>query len=68
LAPFGEDPNIYAGRDQISGGTWLGINIKTGIIVILTNYDLLVERYGKSRGKLVLSFLKTESYEKYPLY
>jgi len=32
-------------------------------MVILTNYDLLVERYGKSRGKLVLSFLKTLSYE-----
>ncbi len=40
--PFPEDPNIYAGKDQISGGTWLGINIKTGIMVILTNYDLLV--------------------------
>ena len=63
LGPFGNDPNIYAGRDKKSGGTWLGINIKTGIMVILTNYDLLVERSGKSRGKLVLSFLKTSLYE-----
>jgi len=40
--PFPEDTNIYAGKDSISGGTWLGVNIKTGIMVILTNYDLLV--------------------------
>ena len=59
MGPFAEDSNIYAGKDKKSGGTWLGINIKTGIMVILTNFDLLVERYGKSRGKLVLSFLKT---------
>lgn len=51
--------NIYAGRDKVSGGTWLGINISTGIMVILTNYDLEEHRIGKSRGKLVHSFLKT---------
>lgn len=39
LGPFTEDPNILAGRDIISKGTWLGINIKFGVIVILTNYD-----------------------------
>lgn len=42
LGPFTDDPNIYAGKDKISGGTWLGVNVKTGIMVILTNYDLLV--------------------------
>ena len=38
LGPFQEDKNIYAGRDIISGGTWLGLNIETGILVILTNF------------------------------
>ena len=38
LGPFEEDKNIYAGRDIISGGTWLGLNIETGILVILTNF------------------------------
>lgn len=59
MGPFADDQNIYAGKDKISGGTWLGVNIKTGIMVILTNYDLIVQRYGKSRGRLVMSFLKT---------
>lgn len=59
MGPFAQDPNIYAGRDLKSTGTWLGINIKTGIMVILTNYDLPVFRPGKSRGQLVKSFLLT---------
>jgi uncharacterized protein with NRDE domain len=63
LGPFQEDTNIYAGKDKKSGGTWLGVNIQTGIMVVLTNYDLPVERIGKSRGKLVFSFLKTSAYE-----
>lgn len=60
LGPFEDDPNIYAGRDLKSTGTWLGVNIKTGIMVILTNYDLPDFRPGKSRGQLVKSFLKTD--------
>lgn len=41
----------------------MGVNVKAGIMVVLTNYDLVVERYGKSRGKLVKSFLSTVTYE-----
>lgn len=41
----------------------MGVNVKAGIMVVLTNYDLLVERYGKSRGKLVKNFLSTVTYE-----
>lgn len=58
--PFGafqDDPNIYAGRDVVSGGSWLGINVKTGIMVILTNYKLIRPRVAKSRGLLVRFFL-----------
>ncbi len=62
LRPFDQDPNIYAGKDKKSGGTWLGVNIQTGIMVVLTNYDLPAERIGKSRGKLVLSFLMTSAF------
>jgi uncharacterized protein with NRDE domain len=57
MGPYKEDSYIYAGRDMKSTGTWLGVNIKTGIMVILTNYDLPVFRPGKSRGQLVKSFL-----------
>jgi hypothetical protein len=38
----------------------LGINIQTGIMVILTNYDLEHMRFGRSRGQLVYGFLKTQ--------
>ena len=58
--PFGqwqEDPNVYAGRDVLSNGTWLGINVKTGIMVILTNYRTLMNRVARSRGLLVRRFL-----------
>ena len=58
---FEEDPNVYGGRDIKSGGTWLGLNIKTGLLVFLTNYDLpdKAVRMGLSRGKLVYRFLST---------
>jgi uncharacterized protein with NRDE domain len=58
--PFGsfeDDKNIYAGKDIVSGGSWLGINRKTGIVVILTNYRLMRPRLAKSRGLLVKYFL-----------
>ena len=56
---FEDDPNIYAGRDMVSGGTWLGFNKLTGIMVVLTNYWMQEHRMLKSRGMLVHSFLKT---------
>lgn len=62
FAPFKEDPNILAGRDTVSGGTWLGINIKVGVVVILTNFDEEYGKMGRSRGKLVYRFLSTASY------
>jgi uncharacterized protein with NRDE domain len=62
LGPFEEDPNIIAGRDLVSGGTWLGINVKIGVIVILTNYNVNAPKLGQSRGKLVYHFLSTNTY------
>lgn len=61
LAQFDEDPNIYGGKDVESGGTWIGVNAKTGILVLLTNFAMLPEkvRKGISRGVLVNHFLKT---------
>jgi uncharacterized protein with NRDE domain len=61
LAQFSEDPNIYGGRDLLSGGTWLGVNKKTGLLVFLTNFFVLppYSRQGVSRGKIVSHFLNT---------
>lgn len=62
FAAYVEDPNIYAGRDLTSTGTWLGLNIKTGLIVILTNYDTEEIVLRKSRGKLVYLFLNSTTF------
>ena len=59
MGAYDDDLNIYAGRDFKSTGTWLGVNVKTAIMVVLTNYDLPAFRPGKSRGQLVKSFLET---------
>ncbi len=52
-------PHIFAGRDLVHSGTWLGVTV-TGRIAALTNYrdpsDL--HRHGPSRGRLVSGFLE----------
>lgn len=58
-----EAPWIFAGRDLVHGGTWLGVT-STGRIAALTNYrdpsDL--HRHGPhSRGRLVSGFLEEEA-------
>lgn len=62
FSTYAEDPNIMGGRDLVSKGTWLGLNIKIGIIVFLTNYDQPVKKLGRSRGQLVYGFLSTNTY------
>lgn len=63
-APAGswnDHPNIYAGRDLVAGGTWLGIT-KSGRIAAVTNYrDPGATRGTRSRGKLVADFLKGDA-------
>jgi uncharacterized protein with NRDE domain len=58
-ARFWEDaPQIFAGRDLVHGGSWLGIT-KTGRFAAVTNYrDPSAERGKFSRGELVGDFLK----------
>lgn len=52
-------PHIFAGRDLVHSGTWLGVTV-AGRIAALTNYrdpsDL--HRHGPSRGRLVSGFLE----------
>lgn len=59
-ADFWQDaPNIFAGRDLVHGGTWLGIT-KQGRFAAVTNYRDPNALKGKfSRGDLVSDFLKT---------
>jgi uncharacterized protein with NRDE domain len=59
-------PEIFAGRDLVHGGTWLGIT-KTGRFAAVTNYrDPSAARGKHSRGNLVGDFLKsTEPVEDY---
>ncbi len=60
-AHFWEDaPEIFAGRDLVHGGTWLGIT-KTGRFAAVTNYrDPQAPKGGFSRGDLVSDFLKND--------
>lgn len=71
LAFWKDDPNILAGRDVVAFGTWLGVNIKTGNIAILTNIKrplwkrVFVRNQGIfSRGRLTSSFLKSDFFKK----
>ncbi len=54
-----DDNNILAGRDQVAGGTWLGIT-KTGRFSALTNIRQFPQTPAiLSRGALVSDFLKS---------
>ena len=62
-AGYWEDaPRLFAGRDLVHGGGWLGIT-STGRIAALTNYRQAraVVKHGPSRGRLVSEFLKQEA-------
>lgn len=59
-AAWEDHPNVYAGRDLVGGGTWLGVN-DTGRFAAVTNYrDPLATVGTLSRGKLVSEFLTSE--------
>lgn len=64
---FWEDaPEVFAGRDLLRGGTWLGIS-KSGRFATLTNYRQADGPRGTmSRGKLVSNFIAgTETVPEY---
>ena len=52
-------PNIFAGKDLLKGGSWLGIN-KNGLCVAILNRNSLVTKNPDlvSRGNLVIEALK----------
>ena len=57
LAQWSDVPEVYAGRDQEAGGTWLGVNAD-GRFAALTNIrDPHQPPARKSRGELVARFL-----------
>jgi uncharacterized protein with NRDE domain len=60
-AAYWEDfPEIYAGRDLLGGGTWLGVT-KSGRFAAVTNYrDPSAPTGTRSRGNLVADFLKSD--------
>lgn len=54
------EPNIFAGRDLVSGGTWLGIT-NGGRFAAVTNYrDPNAPIGQRSRGLLVSDFLRSD--------
>ncbi len=55
-----EKPDVFGGRDQQAGGTWLGLN-KNGRLAALTNYRDGGGATARSRGELVTMALNTES-------
>lgn len=54
-----EEPSIYAGRDLVGGGTWLGVT-SSGRFAAVTNYrDPYAAAGTRSRGSLVADFLRS---------
>ena len=53
-----DEPSIYAGRDLLGGGTWIGVS-KSGRLAAITNYrdPSLPEIGERSRGEIVRNFL-----------
>ena len=54
-----DEPDIFAGRDLVGGGTWLGVS-RTGRFAAVTNYrDPAAPLGTRSRGQLVSNFLRS---------
>lgn len=59
---WADHPNVYAGRDLVGGGTWIGIT-REGRFAAITNIRHPAERreQAPSRGALVADFLSGQS-------
>jgi uncharacterized protein with NRDE domain len=58
---WADHPEIYAGRDLVAGGTWLGVT-SNGKVAAVTNYRDPSQPKGElSRGALVSEFLLSDS-------
>ena len=56
---WADEPDIYAGRDLVGGGTWLGVT-RSGRFAAVTNFrDPTAPTGHRSRGELVSNFLKS---------
>ena len=54
-----KDKEILAGKDELAGGTWLGLS-RSGRFAALTNYkENTTKRFKLSRGLLVTDFLES---------
>ncbi len=56
-------PTVWAGRDELAGGTWLGVNA-TGLLAAVTNRPLVDDNPDatrRSRGLLCLDTLRCDS-------
>ena len=61
LAEWPEVPGLYAGRDLLAGGTWLGVTA-SGRFAALTNIrDPRQPKGERSRGELPVEFLRGEA-------
>jgi uncharacterized protein with NRDE domain len=59
------NPTVWAGRDELAGGTWLGVNA-TGLVAAVTNRPLALagdspDGTKRSRGLLCLDTLRCDS-------
>jgi uncharacterized protein with NRDE domain len=56
-----DDGQVLAGRDELAGGTWLGLSRK-GRVAALTNFRDIgnIQKGAPSRGALVANFLQSE--------
>jgi uncharacterized protein with NRDE domain len=59
--PWAGSPTVWAGRDELAGGTWLGVNA-TGLVAAVTNRPALSrDATLRSRGLLCLDTLRCNS-------
>ncbi|KAJ6622616.1 NRDE protein-domain-containing protein, partial [Mycena sp. CBHHK59/15] len=57
----GGQARILSGRDALAGGTWLGMNVASGRVALLTNITEPPQSYPASRGALVAAVLQSHS-------
>jgi uncharacterized protein with NRDE domain len=55
------DPPVFGGRDLVSGGSWLAVNLEAGFLVGVTNARRGAPPAERSRGQLVLDLAAERS-------
>ena len=57
-APLAMRGDILCATDAASGGTWMGLNVRSGAVAALTNVRCAPRAGSRSRGELVLRVLR----------